>query len=91
MTIETHGAWAELVYNPVPWYVLAIGGSFDNPTDSTVPERGRTLNYVGWVGNRFPVGNGVTLGADYYYWSTEYKGLQRGQANLVKLFLAAAF
>jgi hypothetical protein len=91
VTIETHGAWAELVYNPVPWYVLAVGGSFDNPTNSTVPEQGRTLNYVGWVGNRFPVGNGVTFGADYYYWSTEYKGLQRGQANLVKLFLAAAF
>ena len=44
---------------------------------------GRTLNYAWYVGNRFPVGSGVTLGADYENWTTEYNGFNKGNASRI--------
>jgi hypothetical protein len=90
--IEATGGWAELVYRPVSWYQGSLGFSFDDPVDGDLPAvGGRKLNYAWYVGNRFPLGSGLTVGLDYENWTTEYTGFHKGNASWVKLFVAQAF
>jgi hypothetical protein len=90
-TIESSGGWAELVGRPLDRYQVSVGLSIDHPVVGDVPANGRTKNFVWYVGNRFLVGNGLTFGADYQNWTTQYAGLRSGHASLVKFFLAQAF
>jgi hypothetical protein len=89
--IATTGGWAEMVYRPVSWYQGATGFTVDNPVDAEIPVGGRTKNYAWYVSNRFPVGGGVTLGADYTNWTTDWKGFNAGRASLIKFFMQIAF
>jgi hypothetical protein len=89
--VETTGGWAEFVFRPVPWYQGSLGFSMDNPVNTDIPVGGRVLNYSWYVGARFPVGGGLTFGADYQSWTTEYNGLRRGHADLVKVFTQLAY
>jgi hypothetical protein len=90
-TIETRGGWGEIVYRPVSWYQVSVGASVDDPANSDIPTGGRTLNYVWYVGNRFPVGNGLLFGLDYENWTTRYSGFRQGKASRIKLFASLAF
>ncbi|HYT92785.1 MAG TPA: hypothetical protein VEL76_28975 [Gemmataceae bacterium] len=89
--VHANGGWAELVARPVPWYQMSLGFAVDNPRNSDIGPGGRTLNYAWYVGNRFPVGSGVTLGLDSINWTTEYNGFNKGNASLIKFFMQVAF
>src|SRR5262249_55512499 len=80
--IRTSGGWAELVFRWVNWHQLATGFSIDNPANADIPIGGRTRNYAWYVSNQFPVGSGVTFGADYENWTTDYQGFDLGDASL---------
>jgi hypothetical protein len=90
-TIASTGGWAELVYRPVRWYQGSVGFSIDAPDSAVVPVGGRTRNYVWYIGNRFPIGNNVTLGTEYSRWTTDYNGFAHGSASLIKFFCQLAF
>jgi hypothetical protein len=90
-TIASTGGWAELVYRPVRWWQGSAGFSIDAPDRSEIPVGGRTRNYVWYFGNRFPVGQHVTFGADYSRYTTDYNGFAHGSASLIKFFCQLAF
>ena len=56
-----------------------------------VPTGGRTLNCVWYIGNRFPVGNGLLFGLDYENWTTQYSAFRQGKASRIKVFASLAF
>jgi hypothetical protein len=105
--IHAKGGWAELVYRTCPWYQVAVGATVDDPRNGDLEginqplfagfEEGinkgfaAKLNYSYYVSNRFFVGNGLTFGAVYTNWNTEFTGLRAGHASLFKFFMQQAF
>ncbi len=105
--IHAHGGWAELVAKPCEWYQVAVGSTIDDPDDGDLaglnqglfpgfPQgtnvgAGVKLNWSWYVSNRFLLGNGLTVGADYTNWNTEYVAFRAGHASLIKFFLQQAF
>lgn len=105
--VHSKGGWAEFIYRVCPWYQVAVGFSIDDPRDSDLIginqplfagfEEGLNkgfapkLNHAYYLSNRFLVGNGLTFGADYTNWNTEYVSFRAGHASLFKFFMQQAF
>jgi len=91
--IPAAGGWAELVIKTSDWWTIIVGSSRDNPNNEHVPApttgtNGAQANYVHYIGNRFPLGNGLTIGADYLHWTTRWAGqLNDGTDNRVNIFI----
>ena len=51
----------------------------------------RTANWTYYVGNRFPVGGGLTLGLDFEFWHTDYLYLSEGKADRFKFWAMLTF
>jgi hypothetical protein len=98
-TIDGVGGWAELQYQFTPIYTLGAGFTIDDPdNDEVTPFTGanqtavgRTLNRTYYVVNRFNLGNGFTIGADWMFFHTRFRGLPTGGNNRWNLWVRQAF
>lgn len=103
--IDARGGWAQIATKPTDKTQLYIGGSVDDPDDDDLPSyadvdeadldvttlTGRTLNKVAFVSARYRPWAPFQVACEYYYWVTEYKGLQRGIDNRVDLHFSYFF
>lgn len=91
--IDAWGGWTELVVKPRDWYQLAAGVTVDDPRNGDVlgSAFGRTQNVVYYLGNRFPVGGGLTFAFDFEFWRTDFLGFDHGDAQRIKFWLMQVF
>ncbi len=103
--IHAMGGWAQLATKPTDKTQLYVGGSVDDPDDDDAPSfaevddadldavtyTGRTLNWVGFLSSRYRPWQPFQIALEYYYWVTEYKGLDRGIDNRVDLHFSYFF
>jgi transglutaminase-like putative cysteine protease len=89
--ISSQGGWIELGYKPTPNYRLAIGYTRDDPSESDLGGSGRQVNSAFYFHNKWNIGNGVEIGANYLHWKTDWAGLPRGKDNRFNFFLMRKF
>ena len=94
--IRAWGGWTELLAQPFKWYQLSVGATLDHPfqrdlAGMTFDDLPRTANYTYYVGDRFPVGGGLTLGLDFEFWHTDYLYLSEGRADRFKFWAMLTF
>jgi hypothetical protein len=89
--IQSAGGWGELVLRTCEFHRGSLGMGLDKADGSDVPEFGRTRNLVYWARSEFLLDPSVILGAEYYYWGTQWKGYNPGTASLVNLFAQMNF
>jgi hypothetical protein len=89
--IASKGGWVELGYKASPTYRIAIGYTKDDPSDSDLTGSGRLENSAFYLHNKWNVGDGVEIGANYLYWLTDWAGLPRGKNNRFNFFLMRKF
>lgn len=89
--IASKGGWLEIGYDISPKHRIAVGYAVDDPSDSDVPNGGRTKNFVWYLHNRFKLSDGVTLGVNYLFWTTKWKGLTTGTNHRVGVFVQHNF
>jgi hypothetical protein len=89
--IRGRGGWSEANIKLSRYFSLNPGFTTDDPVDTDLPTGGRTRNRAYYFANRITPGGNFLLGADYLYWLTDYKGLQRGVDHRVNLFLQYNF
>lgn len=103
--IASRGGWAQIATKPTDKTQLYIGGSVDDPDDEDVPSyeqveeaeldpvtvTGRTFNWVGFVSARYRPWKPFQVACEYYYWVTEYRGLEKGTDNRVDLHFSYFF
>jgi len=88
--ISSSGGWLELGYKASPVYRVAVGYTIDDPKDSDVGA-GRQENSAFYLHNKWNVGSGVEIGANYLHWLTDWAGLPRGRNSRFSFFLARKF
>jgi hypothetical protein len=89
--IRSRGGWIEATIRAHPIFTIHPGFTVDDPRDEDIPAQGRIRNRALWIANRFALGGGFLIGADYLRWITDYKGLQRGADHRFNLFLQYSF
>jgi len=97
--IHSVGGWAELLYTVNTWYTLGGGFTIDNPDNDEVTPftganqtaTGRTHNRTYYIVNRFNLGSGFQVGADWMFFDTEFRGLRPGSTNRWNLWLRHNF
>jgi hypothetical protein len=103
--VKSKGGWAQIATKPTDKTQLYIGMSIDDPKDDTVPSyeeieeadldpasaTGRTYNQVAFVSARYRPWAPFQVACEYYYWVTEYKGLEKGTDNRVDLHFSYFF
>ena len=91
--IESSGGWAELQFEPSEIHTLALGITADDPSDADLVGNAteRTLNWTGFVGNRFHFGGGLSIYVNAEFWNTEYLTLRDGDAMRFKTVLIQRF
>lgn len=89
--IRSRGGWIEASIKAHSIFTIHPGFTIDDPRDEDIPLQGRTRNRAIWIANRFALGGGFLIGADYLRWITDYKGLQRGADHRFNLFLQYTF
>ena len=89
--ISSKGGWVELGYKPSPTYRIAIGYTKDDPSDSDLTGSGRLENSAFYLHNKWNVGDGVEIGANYLHWLTDWAGLPRGKNHRFNFFLMRKF
>lgn len=89
--IRSSGGWAEFGFNVSPRYRLALGYTLDDPVDDDVAANGRTRNSALYLHNRWQLGLNLELGFNYLYWTTSYKGMDRGIDNRFNVYLTRRF
>ena len=89
--IESHGGWAELVFQASQVVSLHAGYALDDPEDddldATFP---RAKNSIPYVAARMKWGV-LHAGIEYLNWTTDYEGFDEGDANRFQFFLAYYF
>lgn len=103
--IDSQGGWAQIATKPTDKTHLYIGAAVDDPEDDDLPSyseleeaeldatamTGRSLNQVAFVSARYRPWQPFQIACEYYYWVTEYKGLQRGIDNRVDVHFSYFF
>lgn len=89
--IASKGGWLELGYDVSPKHRIAIGYTIDDPEDNDVPNNGRIKNFAWYLHNRFKLSDGVTLGINYLFWTTKWKGLATGTNHRLGVFVQHNF
>lgn len=89
--VRSRGGWIEASIKANPIYAIHPGFTLDDPRDEDIPLQGCTRNRAIWIANRFALGGGFLIGADYLRWITDYKGLERGADHRFNLFLQYNF
>jgi hypothetical protein len=89
--IRGRGGWSEASIKLSRYFSLNPGFTTDDPVDTDLPTGGRTRNRAYYIANRITPGGNFLLGADYLYWLTDFKGVQRGVDHRVNIFLQYNF
>ena len=89
--IRGRGGWSEANIKLSRYFSLNPGFTTDDPVDTDLPNGGRTRNRAYYFANRITPGGNFLIGADYLYWLTDYKGLQRGVDHRINIFLQYNF
>jgi hypothetical protein len=89
--IRGRGGWSEANIRLSRYFSVNPGFTIDDPVNADLPNGGRTRNHAYYFANRITPGGNFLIGADYLRWLTDYKGLQRGVANRVNIFLQYNF
>lgn len=90
-TIEASGGWLTLDSRLSRCWQTELGMGVDKPVASDIPLGGRTRNLIYWAGTYFRLDGNVTLGVEYSYWMTYWKGLDEGQSSWIKFYAQANF
>ena len=89
--IRAMGGWTEVVAQSCDYHRCSLGMGVDKANGSDVSEFGRTRNMIYWARNELLLDPSMILGCEYFYWSTMYKGLNSGNANLIQFFAQLNF
>lgn len=89
--IASTGGWIELWYDWTPRFRSHLGYGIDNPRDSDVANLGRIENSVFFVNSSFDVLPKMTLGLEFSYWDTQYRGQAPGKASVIEFTGMYAF
>jgi hypothetical protein len=87
--IRSSGGWAEALYQWSELYTLGAGFTLDDPEDEDVvaftganqTATGKTQNRSYYLVNRFSLGSGLTIGLDWMFFKTKFRGLDAGSSN----------
>ena len=83
--IDSRGGWMELGLRSGP-YGFSTGYTLDDPKNGHVPSEAATENRAWYVTNQFRLAPPLTLGIDYLYWWTHFKGLNKGTDNRLNVY-----
>jgi len=89
--IDANGGWIELGLKTSDNNSLSIGYSFDDPDYEDIDNEGRDKNLIYYFADKFKVTDPVYIGMEYLSWTTQYKGLDDGTDNRVKLYAMYMF
>jgi len=85
--VRAAGGWGELETRSGDRWSLAVGGGINDPRNRDLPAP-VTRNWALWAAPRYQVWGTGTVGVDYIYWATDYRGGNDGRASRVDLLLA---
>ncbi len=88
--IESKGGWVEGSYKATDHCTLYAGYSFDDPDDDDLAANAFSKNTVPYAAARWQYGS-LRFGFEYLNWTTEYVGLEDGDANRVVGWIAFYF
>jgi hypothetical protein len=88
--IRSKGGWIETGGNVTARYAVFGGYTIDSPYKHDLPFGGRASNAAWFIVNRWSAGP-LILGMDYLYWTTQYKGAERGTNNRVNAYFIYNF
>jgi hypothetical protein len=88
--IQAEGGFLELGTRLTDHMSMHLGYSIDDPDDADLDPNQRAKNKVGYAAARWSYG-ALRYGVEYLNWTTEYVGLDDGDANRVQAFLAFYF
>ena len=88
--IDSRGGWLELGLRSGS-YGFSTGYTMDDPKNGHVASGAPTENRAWYVTNQFRLAPPLTLGIDYLYWWTHFKGLHKGTDNRVNLYFTYDF
>ncbi len=89
--IASRGGWAQLAWKATSRWAAYAGSTLDDPRDADVPASGRTRNGAWYLVNRYKPWDRLEVGLEYLRWTTSYRGLGKGEANRVDLYLSWSF
>ena len=89
--IASRGGWAELGWKPGGRYSLYGGATVDDPDDDDLAAGDRAENRTWYLAQRLDFPPGFRVGLDFIHWTTEYVGLEAGEANRLDLYAVYTF
>jgi hypothetical protein len=89
--IASTGGWLELWCDWTTRLHSHVGCGIDDPRDGDIANLGRTQNSVFFVNSSFDVLPKMTLGLEFSYWDTNYRGLDSGEAAVLEFTGAYGF
>jgi hypothetical protein len=89
--ISAKGGWIDVAYKFTDWYTLSTGFGLDKPDEEDLNSGDREKNTAFWIGNKFNLGGGFSLGAEYIHWNTDYKDQEEGDDNRFDLYAMYSF
>lgn len=88
--IDSRGGWVELGLR-AGRYGFSTGYTMDDPKNGHVASGAATENRAWYVTNQFRLAPPLTFGMDYLYWTTHFKGLNKGTDNRFNLYFIYGF
>ena len=89
--VRTMGFWAELYGAPTSWLKFAVGYGQDDPNDDDIADGARSVNSAAWVAVHWRVVEPFRVGAEYLYWTTDYKAGDEPVAHRMNLHFTYFF
>jgi hypothetical protein len=89
--IASRGGWAELGWKPGGRYSLYGGATADDPDDDDLAAGDRAENRTWYLVQRLDFHPALRLGLDFIHWTTDYIGLDEGEANRLDLYAVYTF
>ncbi|HZO88319.1 MAG TPA: transglutaminase domain-containing protein [Chthonomonadaceae bacterium] len=91
LPIRSSGGWVEAGFQPTRLYRIALGYTLDSPNVRDIPAGGRTRNDAIYLANRWRIGGNTSVGLNYLFWTTQYKGLATGTDHRLDAFVQHDF
>lgn len=88
--IDSRGGWIELGLRNGR-YGFSTGFTMDDPRNGQIGNGAAALNRSWYVTNQFRLAPPITIGVDYLYWQTRYKGIKDGTDNRFNLYMIYGF
>jgi hypothetical protein len=89
--IAAAGGWLEVAVKPIPQSTTAVGFTIDDPVDDDIDVGQRSRNYVAYLAQHIRPWKAFQVGAEYLFWTTDYKEAEQGRVNRIDVHLTAFF